>query len=69
MKYKLYVWEGVFCDWSCGIAVAIAKTKPQAIKQLKDKGISDCSVRELQSIEPDVYSLDKPNAFYTYGGS
>lgn len=74
---KLYVWRGVLCDYSCGLAFAIAYTKLQALKiVLKDeypkKGdvYTSWAYKELTSIEPDIYPLDKisPMGEYVSGG-
>lgn len=32
---KLYVWEGVLCDWSCGVAVALAYDVGHARRLIK----------------------------------
>jgi len=70
---KLYVWEGVFCDYTCGMAVALAYTKEEAIQTLvKETGWGEETVRqEIDSVEPEVIQIKdrkKPIAWYVEGG-
>ncbi len=37
----LYVWEDVFCDYTCGIAFAIASSPDEARKLIADKRVRD----------------------------
>jgi len=36
-KLKLYVWEGVLCDYTCGMVCVLAKNKAHAMKILEKK--------------------------------
>lgn len=66
---KLYVWDDVFCDWTCGMAFAVASSKEEAIKIIAN---GQAPYREeLQAIEPSVYKVEgrkTPIGFYSAGG-
>ena len=64
-KMKLFVWEGVLCDHTCGMMVALAHTVEEARAELLalKPGVED-DINE----EPEVIELDKPFACYCYGG-
>lgn len=72
-KLSLYVWEGVLCDYTCGIAFALAHNVREARKMiLKQIGNDeDCSIfgpdiKEIKDIKPDKYNT--PIAFTVHGG-
>lgn len=46
---KLFVWEKVLCDYSCGIVVIYAKSEEQAWRMLKD--YDDYAFRQLAGID------------------
>jgi hypothetical protein len=78
---KLYVWDEVLCDYTCGIIFALARDENEARNQVKQnicetygyKG-ERCDEywerstenREMVS-DPDVY--DEPVGFAVWGGS
>lgn len=63
-KLKLYVWEGVYMDWTSGLAFALASSPEHARELILKKNPRDS---ECQTQEPVLVS--KPEAFYVYGGS
>lgn len=64
-ELKLYVWGNVFCDYTCGIAFAIAHDSEEARKMIIEKaGYIDTDLAN----PPDVYKLNNPIAFYVAGG-
>lgn len=67
-KLKLFVWEGVFVDYTSGIAVALASSKEEAIETFKSLDLSESSIEELENTEPKVHKVTTPYATYVYGG-
>ena len=67
--YKLYVWERVFCDYTCGIAFAVAKDVAEARSILKARipewDQFGCSEFDRK---PKIVYLTKPYGNYTRGG-
>ena len=75
-KYKLYVWENVLKDYTCGIMFALAESKEQAIKLIKEKYSKTQRIEdvdnsmvgyELIKIKPLI--ITEPSGFYIWGGS
>lgn len=62
---KLYVWEDVLNDYTSGIAFALAESIEQAREIIREKGLSDYGMKDLDS-GPLV--VDQPEGFYLYGG-
>tara|TARA_R110002124_G_scaffold280086_1_gene453153 strand:+ start:1056 stop:1277 length:222 start_codon:yes stop_codon:yes gene_type:complete len=68
---KLFIWEDVLCDHSCGIAFALAKTLEDARKIIFSKSmqeagyVSNTLKTDLES-EPKV--VDNEEGFYIWGG-
>ena len=62
---KLYVWEDVLCDWTCGIMFALAYDVRQARKLIREKR-SGFSSKGLD-LAPQV--IKAPKAFAISGGS
>lgn len=62
---KLYLWRDVLCDYSCGMAFAIAESSALAREHLvkETEFYADDFARE-----PEVHELDEPFAAYSYGG-
>lgn len=62
-KLKLYVWDNVYCDYSCGVCFALAESVEAARDQLRktvpywNSGLD---------VEPKVYN--EPVAFICQGG-
>ena len=68
---NLYVWEGVFRDWSAGMAVALANSKEEAIGAVIK--VHDTQVEDLRSVKPKVVRLGdvgrkRPVAWAVSGG-
>lgn len=65
---KLYVWENVLCDWTCGIAFALAPNKEEAIKAIEAE--YSFSIPELRTEKPKVIDTNRktPVAFTCSGG-
>lgn len=62
---KLYVWENVLCDWTCGIIFATANSVEEAREiVLKEQDLP--SIREAINDEPAIYL--NPVAFINWGG-
>ena len=63
---NIYIWEGVLCDYSCGIAVAIAETEEEAIALFESVHVR----RELEAEEPVVIPADTRNthSYFCWGG-
>ncbi len=65
---KLYVWEGIFTDYTDGLAVALANSVEEArelvIKRLPydDGGY----IEEIRNKQPQIAT--EPGAFYVLGG-
>jgi hypothetical protein len=65
---KLFVWEGVFCDWTCGVAFALAET-PEEARAILTNQSKDWEKEEFKtelSSNPKVYE-DKMG-IHTRGG-
>lgn len=69
-KLKLYVWEGVFADYTDGLAFAVAGSKKEAIDLiLGTKDVYDGDRREeLENIKPVVHELDEKVGYWVAGG-
>lgn len=63
---KLYVWTGVLCDYTSGLAFALATSKEHALKLLS-KNLGKEAVDELRATVPEVYTSS--HAEYIFGGS
>jgi hypothetical protein len=67
---KLYVWEDVLCDYTCGLICILAKSEDAAWQLLKETNdVAHWSLTEGSSAEtshPKVY--DSPCAFVSWGG-
>ena len=64
MSYKMYVWEDVLCDWSCGMIVAYAESVEQA-REIVRKEHEEYIYAETHR---DPIEISGPAAFYVYGG-
>ena len=66
---KLFIWREVFCDYTCGIAFAIAKNKEEAMELiLMDSGLRENHIGEFQGNEPEIHNLNEPFGTYVFGG-
>ena len=65
---KLYVWEGVLCDYTPGMVCVLARSKKEAIRLGAEAALAgDASVRaELEANEPLV--VRGPKGFACWGG-
>lgn len=63
-KLKLYVWDGIYCDYSCGGAFAIASSLEDARKQLDKVN----SMNDHNNQTPKVFSLTSRRAYGWCGG-
>ena len=69
-KMKLFVWEEVLCDYTCGVVFAMAPTKEEALKLLKKELTKDGTswkYKEIAGEEPIVYK-GKACGYCTGGG-
>ena len=65
MTLKLYVWEDVLCDYTSGIAFALAENKKMALALLARR-LSDVSMEEIRAKKPKIRRTKC--AYFTYGG-
>ena len=65
--YKLFVWDGVFCDYTCGVAFAVAKDVTEARSILKAKLPEWDKGYDLDH-KPKVIYLTKPYGNIVRGG-
>ena len=72
---KLYLWRRVLSDYTDGCAFAIAESVEAALKQLRQTGEWEpASTSWMLPVDPaewpapEVHDLDKPLAFWRYGG-
>lgn len=65
-KLKLFIWHEVFCDYTCGIAFAIAETKEEAITLITKE--QEYNKNELEQKEPEVHPIDKKYGCMIWGG-
>ena len=64
---KLFVWQGdgVLQDWTSGIMVVLAND----IQQAREVLVSAFGYEPMGlDLEPQVFEVDKPIAFYEWGG-
>jgi len=66
MNLKLYVWEDVLCDYTCGVMFALASSVEEAREVILSNGNYD-SVREDLKKEPQVF--ESLVGFAVWGGS
>lgn len=66
---KLYVWEDVLCDWTCGVIFALAPTLEDARRIVLANSPEELlgAVRKEMDREPDVYTT--PYGHVTIGGA
>lgn len=66
-KLRLYVWEGVFADWSSGIGFALAYDADHARRLiLKSRGFQSKDDEKDLAAKPRVYS--RPHGGSVSGG-
>ena len=64
-KLRLFVWEDVLCDYTCGVMFALAENVEQARKKILEHEDIYSNPPELLD-EPKVY--DEPVGFAVWGG-
>jgi hypothetical protein len=62
-KLKLYVWEGVLCDYTSGAMWALAYSVEQARELVRESVGLD---KDDINLEPQV--ITKPEGFHVHGG-
>lgn len=78
-KLKLYVWEGIYCDYTCGMGFAIADSLEKAVilvelsqthkeDYIKGKYPFKYNPKTIEGESPKIYDLNSPIAFSVYGG-
>ena len=63
---KLYVWHEVFCDFTCGIAFAMAESAEEARRLIAEGADEWEHVEQELSEEPEVY--EGPHGEHISGG-
>jgi len=64
-KLKLYVWENVLCDYTCGMVCVLAFDLEQAFDLIREK-YDEYYLDDLAGVEPEI--IEEPEAFAVYGG-
>ena len=72
---KLYVWEKVLCDYTCGMIVAVAEDLEGAIETARKEGVIppyyvEVVTGEMGRVEPEIYELsdETPPLLFTVSG-
>ncbi len=71
-KLKLYIWQDVLCDYTPGIAFAMASSEDEARQQIRERLLKD-GLR-VDADGPDEFSkapdevYETPSGGYCYGG-
>jgi len=76
-QLRLYVWHEFACDYTCGIAFAIAQNEEEAKDVILGRSTSRYTSQytsryirtQLDNIRPEVFELNSPVGFYVEGGS
>ena len=55
---KLFVWDDVFCDYTCGVAFALAETKEEAVRLIVAQ-----AEREEQRYIDELKTQPQPSPF------
>ena len=66
---KMYVWDAMFCDYSCGMTCVLARSKEEAIETVKsawEGQNNEDDIRIIESREP--YILARNSVVWTSGG-
>jgi len=61
---KMYIWEDVLCDYSCGMIAVLAES-PEHAREIVRRDYDDHIYRETYK---DPIEVKEPTAFYAYGG-
>jgi len=75
---KLFVWEEILCDYSCGIGFALADNIEEARnliikKYCPDKTCGECGFGEdrcmlVEDLQPEPMIYESPIGYYVWGG-
>ena len=65
---KLYVWDNVLCDYTGGVAFALASSPEEAKELLMKSGLHEHQWQDLKLDGQDYEAFDEPVASYVYGG-
>jgi hypothetical protein len=70
MSMKLYLWEGVLCDYTAGVMFALAESADEARELIRKdpKWIALPVSEEELKTRPKVLRTDRPFGFHLYGG-
>uniref|UniRef100_A0A6M3KB88 Uncharacterized protein n=2 Tax=viral metagenome TaxID=1070528 RepID=A0A6M3KB88_9ZZZZ len=63
---RMYLWEDVLCDYTCGMAVVLAKNEKQA-REIMGTKFPSYIRDQLPFSECKV--ITEPDGFYVYGGA
>jgi hypothetical protein len=61
---KMFVWEKVLCDYTCGLVCVFAENVEQAVELLKEKYPSETPFIDMSQLQV----ITEPEAFLVYGG-
>lgn len=65
---KVYVWDNVLCDWTCGMVVIVARDDDEANRILIEHGLSEyISYDGNWSPQPTIVT-DGPYINFVWGG-
>ena len=64
-RMKLYVWDDVLCDYTCGIMFAVAPSLEEAMDLIRS---SDVYIEPDLGKKPTVYDLTEPVCRVVWGG-
>ena len=69
MELKLYVWEDVLCEYTCGMIVALAHNKEEAIDLVNAQYDEDLGFQPSENwAAKPCRVVERPAAFYVHGG-
>lgn len=70
-KLKLFVWEEIMCDWTCGIAFALAYDADHARELIMERARKAYASPGYvaKAIEGGPYEVTNPEGFLVPGGS
>ena len=66
-KLRLYVWENVLCDYTCGVMFALAYSMDEARELCKKSADGGSWVDEQLAAEPVVHE-NEPYGLAVWGG-
>ena len=67
-RLRLYLWRDVLCDYTCGMAFAVAASADEARGIIvREDGIYTSAGNDFAS-DPEVHELTEPFCAFVYGG-